>query len=92
MTMPKCKRQLQASLGAVNYFRIFVPNFAEIDEPLYSSLRNDVKFVWTNQQTNAIETIKSKLTKAPILKMPNYHKPFLIFSDASNTDIGAVLM
>ena len=51
-----------------------------------------MKFVWTDQQTNAVETIKSKLTKASIPKMPNFHKPFLIFSDVSNAGIGAVLI
>ena len=45
MSMPTCKRQLQAFHGAANDFRIFVPNFAEIAEPLYLLLRKNAKFV-----------------------------------------------
>ena len=92
MPMPNCKKQLQAFLGAVNYFRIFIPNFAELAEPLYLLLRKQSKFVWSDHQSNAVESIKNKLIQAPILKMPDFHKPFIIFSDASNVGIGAVLM
>ena len=45
MPMPNCKRQHQAFLGAVNYFRIFIPNFAEIAESMNLLLRNQSKFV-----------------------------------------------
>lgn len=35
--VPKTKRQVQEFLGAVGYCRLWIPGFAEIARPLYSS-------------------------------------------------------
>ena len=40
----------------------------------------------------AFETLKDKLTKAPILALPNYTNTFEIEIDASNIGIGVVLL
>ena len=92
MPMPFNKKTLQSFLGAVNYYRIFMPRFAEIAEPLYLLLRKNVKFKWTADQTNAVEALKKLLVNAPIVKLPNFELPFVIYTDASNVGIGAVLM
>ncbi len=92
MPMPTSKRQLQAFLGVANYFRVFVPHFASIAEPLYSLLRKHVRFQWTQAQTQAVEILKQKLASAPIVKFPNYHADFHLHTDASETGMGATLM
>ena len=92
MESPKNKKQLQALLGAINYYRTFIENLAKIAEPLYQLLRKNVKFKWTEEQEKAAKTLKSKLMVAPILKFPNFNKPFIIYTDASLTGIGACLM
>ena len=77
MPMPTNKRQLQSFLGAVNYYRLFIEQFATIADPLYRLLRKNVPFTWTEEQTNAVETLKDKLAQAPIVKNPDYTKPLL---------------
>jgi len=89
---PTNKRQLQAFLGVVNYYRVFVHNFASIADPLYDLLRKNVPFVWTAAHTKAIETLKHKLASAPIVKFPNFSRPFHLYTDASKVGIAAVLM
>jgi len=49
-------------------------------------------FKWGQEQANAFETLKDKLTKAPILTLPNFAKTFKIECDASNIGIGAILL
>ena len=50
-----------------------------------------VKFLWTPACQQAFETLKTKLTTAPILAYPNLTDPFILDTDASDTAIGAVL-
>ena len=92
MESPKNKKELQAFLGAVNYYRMFIENLATIAEPLYSLLRKNVKFKWTEKQDTAVEKLKKKLIEAPILKYPQFNKTFIIYTDASLIGIGACLM
>ena len=54
-------------------------------------LRNK-KFVWSEDCQNAFEKIKSLLLSAPVLKAPDFEKPFKLQADASNIGIGAVLL
>ena len=69
MAVPANKRQLQSFLGAVNYYRMFIPKFSELTEPLYQLLRKPIKFVWCTEQTKAVEDLKYKLSSAPV-KIP----------------------
>ena len=71
---------------------MFVSNFTESAEPLYKLLRKGVTFNCTFAQTEAINSLKGKLSNSPILKFPDYTLPFHPFTDASNVGIGAVLM
>ena len=92
VAVPANKRQLQSFLGAVNYYRMLIPKFSELAEPLYQLLRKNIKFIWSTDQTKAVEDLTNKLSSAPIVKFPNYDLPFVIYTDASNVGIGAVLM
>ena len=49
-------------------------------------------FKWGQDQIQAFETLKEKLTKAPILALPNFTKTFEIECDASNIGIGVFLL
>ena len=92
MSIPTSKKQTQAFLGVINYYRIFIANFATIAEPLYKLLRKNVPFNWTQEQTNAVNELKRNLESRPVVQFPDYTQKFYIFSDASNVGIGAVLM
>ena len=47
--------------------------------------------VWTNQCEEAFQTLKRLLCSAPVLKGPDFNKPFILQTDASERGIGAVL-
>jgi hypothetical protein len=55
-------------------------------------LGNKVEFKWTWKCQEAFEALKEKLTTAPILVLPDVHKPFSVYCDACYTGLGCVLM
>jgi hypothetical protein len=55
-------------------------------------LAKKVEFKWTSACQESFEMLKQKLITAPVLVLPDVHKPFLVYCDASYTELGCVLM
>jgi hypothetical protein len=51
-----------------------------------------VELKWTPACQKSFETLKEKLKMAPVLILPDVHKPFSVYCDASYTVLGCVLM
>jgi len=94
VSKPQNKKQVRSFLGMIGYYRKFIPNFSAISAPLTDMTRkgnpNEVK--WTDHTIRTFETLKQQMSSAPILKLPDLNKPFIIRTDASGTGIGAVLL
>ncbi|GJU57307.1 reverse transcriptase domain-containing protein [Tanacetum coccineum] len=54
-------------------------------------LEKNTSFIFSNECIQAFETLKKKLTEAPILIAPDWDLPFELMCDASNFVIGAIL-
>nr|GEX68631.1 reverse transcriptase domain-containing protein [Tanacetum cinerariifolium]GEX78355.1 reverse transcriptase domain-containing protein [Tanacetum cinerariifolium] len=54
-------------------------------------LEEDTPFIFSQECVDAFQTLKRKLTEAPILIAPDWDMPFELMCDASDFDIGAVL-
>jgi hypothetical protein len=74
-----------------NYYRRFVPDFAELAHPLNLLLKKNTVFKWTEKCQAAFETLKNSLITPPILQFPNFEQEFHLTTDASNVACGAVL-
>lgn len=88
---PKKVKHLKSFLGLVSYYRKFIPNCATICQPLNKLLKKDEKFIWGQEQNAVFEKLKNLIINAPILKHPDFTKPFILQTDASYEGIGAVL-
>ncbi len=58
---------------------------------MYNMLKEDRPAVWKQAQQEVFDIIKNKLTTEPIRAYPNFNKPFKLYTDASDTDLEAVL-
>ena len=92
---PKTIKDVQSFLGLSGYYRRFIKDYAKIAEPLIKQLRQlkerNYHLNWNSQCTIAFETLKKKLTNAPIMSTPNFKEPFILELDACEYGLGAVL-
>jgi transposase InsO family protein len=88
---PSNRKEVQRFLGLCVYYRRFVKDFSKIAKPLYHLTKDDTKFKWDEDCEATFEVLKEKLTSTPTLAHPDYSKPFLLYTDASNMGLGAVL-
>ena len=58
---------------------------------LYELLKKDISYNWTEDQQKSFDILKEKLTTAPIVRYPDFDKPFFLYTDASIMGLGAVL-
>lgn len=82
---------MKGFLGILGYYRRFVRDFAKITKPLTAQLRKGETIEHTPLFTKTFETCKSLLTQSNILQYPDFEKPFVLTTDASNFALGAVL-
>jgi hypothetical protein len=89
---PKDVRGIKSFIGMAGYYRRFIEGFSKIARPMTALLANKVEFKWTLACQKSFETLKEKLTTAPVLILPDVPKPFSVYCDASYTGLGCVLM
>ena len=90
--VPKDKKELMRFLGMAGYYRRFCHNFSLITAPLTNLLKKNQKYAWGPLCQAAFRQVKSMLSSQPILLAPDFQKPFMLMTDASDTGAGAVLM
>ena len=90
--IPTSRKELARFLGMAGYYRNFCLNFSEIAAPLTNLLSKKVKFVWTDDCQQAFDKVKLLLQKSPVLKSPDYEKPFKLIIDSSDVGTGSVLV
>ena len=90
--IPTSRKELARFLGMAGYYRNFCLNFSEIAAPLTNLLSKKVKFVRTDDCQLAFDKVKLLLQKSPVLKSPDYEKPFKLIIDSSDVGTGSVLV
>lgn len=94
-----CMNGIGCRLGFVGSYRRFIKGFSAIAKLLngllvgtgHSRGRRSPSIVWSPECAAAFEQLKQELLKAPILAYADFTKPFIVYTDASNCGLGAVL-
>jgi hypothetical protein len=89
---PKNVSEIRSFLGLEGYYCRFIEGFPKIVKPLTYLLEKGKEFKWDDKCQACFEELKKKLTTAPVLIMPDIHKGFDVYCDASRQGLGCVLM
>jgi len=78
----------------INFYRRFIPSAADHQAPLHSALaglKGNQKITWTSELEQAFNNCKENLSQATLLTHPDPKAQLGLFTDASNTSVGACL-
>nr|GFB12480.1 reverse transcriptase domain-containing protein [Tanacetum cinerariifolium] len=86
---PTTIKGIQSFLGHAGFYHRFIQDFSKIAWPMTRLLEKDTPFIFSKECIKAFQSLKKKLTEAPILVAPDWDLPFELMCDASDFPIGA---
>ena len=88
---PRNVKDLVSFLGAVGYYRKYLPDLSTIIAPLEALRKKDVEWRWTTVEHEAYEKLKDMLCSDQVLTFYDPGKSVKLDTDASSYGLGAVL-
>jgi hypothetical protein len=89
---PTSISEIRNFLGLAGYYRRFIPEFSKLARPMTELLKKDKKFLWSKACERSFRGLKERLTTTLVLVVPDIHKSFTIYCDASRQGLGCVIM
>ena len=83
MPSPQSKKAVERFLGYVTYHSRFLPQLAEMVQPIRQLTEKNVEFMWQTQQGSALDRVKKCLT----LRYYDVKEEAIIQCDASQRDL-----
>lgn len=84
-------KQLQSFLGLCNYYRKFIPVYANKTAILFRLLKKGIPWKWDENCQSAFWELKNKFQKTVTLNQPQIDEPYYVQTDSSDIGVGAEL-
>ena len=100
LPMPTNVSQLRSLLSALSYYRQILPQMATVTRSLNNLLKKGVKFAFTVEFVEIVQTLSKRLSSPDVLAFPDFKAaisgdgPFRLITDASDASVdglGAVI-
>jgi hypothetical protein len=88
---PRNVAEVRYFMGLAGYYRRFIAGFSKIAHSITSLQRMENKFQWTEECESSFQRLKQLLTSAPILKIADPNKDYVVCTDACKEGLGGVL-
>jgi hypothetical protein len=88
---PKTQKQLCGFIGLVNYYHNMWIRQSHVLAPLSKLCSKNVPWKWTEAHRKAFNKAKKIVAHDVMLAYPNFNKEFVIHTDASHTQLGAMI-
>ena len=97
MQRPTTVKEVRQFLGMVQFYRDVWPKRSEILLPITELTKgvkknSNVQVAWTKECEVAFNKIKKLIARETLLAYPDFNKKFTIYTDASDFQLGAVIM
>jgi hypothetical protein len=89
---PRNVTEVRSFMGLEGYYRRFIAGFSRIAHAITSLQKKEKKFQWTEQCESSFQQLKQLLTSAPILKIVDPSKDYVVCTDACKEGLGGVLI
>ena len=89
---PRNVTDVRSFLGLAGYYRRFIEGLSKVAHPINSLQKKLIKFEWTPRCEERFQQLKNIPTSAPVLKIADPEKYFVVCTDACNQGLGGVLM
>ena len=77
--------------GMINYFKAWIPDYAELIQPLNNLRKKDAPFIWDDACDESVRRLQEALTNAPVLVYFDETMQTVLTTDASAYAIGGFL-
>ena len=88
---PQSVHDVRSFLGLASYYRKFIKGFSQLAKPMTYLTRDKVTCRWGDAEANSFKALKVAMATAPILRLPDFDKQFVVMTDASDVAVGAIL-
>jgi RNase H-like domain found in reverse transcriptase/Reverse transcriptase (RNA-dependent DNA polymerase) len=78
-------------LGFTGYYRYFIKDYSKIARPLLQLTHLTSNWHWDEDEQTAFETLRQAMINKPVLRQPDFTKPFFLLTDASAYGVEAIL-
>jgi hypothetical protein len=76
----------------INYYLDMWQNRSHMLAPLTGLVSPSVKYRWVTEQQKAFDDIKQKVSQETLLAFSDFEKEFHVYTDASNKQLGGVII
>jgi len=88
---PKNVSELVSFLGAVNYYRKYLPDLATVIQPLERLRQKETLWKWGDEERESYGKLRKMLMSDRVLMFYNDKLPVIVETDASEVGLGGVL-
>jgi hypothetical protein len=79
-------------MGLSGYYIRFIKGFSKIGYPITSLQKKGARFIWTTKCEESFQQLKHILTNAPLLKIADPNKNFLVCTNSRKEGLIGFLM